>query len=887
MNNKALTTTQTTCPYCGVGCGVDINSDGSQVEPVSGTAAHPANFGRLCVKGSSLHETLSEEGRLLHPTLNGKRASWDKTLSLISDKIQQVLNTHGPEAIAFYGAGQMLTEDYYVANKLMKGFIGSANMDTNSRLCMASAVVSHKRAFGADIVAGCYEDLELADLVVLVGSNAAWAHPIAYQRIVAAKQQRPDMKVVVIDPRRTATCDIADIHLAIRPGSDGFLFATLLAYLEENDKLDQNFIVANTQGFDETLAAARAACISLDHSAELLDISRDALLSFLTLFASTEKTVTVYSQGINQSATGSDKGNAIINVHLATGRIGKPGACPFSITGQPNAMGGREVGGLANQLAAHMDFAPSDRERVRRFWGAPALAERPGMKAVELFQAVRRGDIKFLWIMSTNPLVSMPDADAVKDALKHCELVVLSDCMGNTDTAAAAHVLLPAASWGEKNGTVTNSERRISRQRSFLQAPGEAMPDWWMLTQVAHRLGFAEQFDYQSPADIFDEHCRLSAFENNGKRDFDLSGLTGMSLADYDALAPVQWPVNASYPAGRARFFDDGRFFTANGKAQFVPISPELPEQRQEGDLNMNTGRVRDHWHTMTRTGKAPRLAQHISEPYAEIHPLDAAARGIAEDQLVSVSNSRGAITLRARLSENQRRGDIFVPMHWTSRYASNARMGKLINETRDPYSGQPELKITGVNAEPFAADWQGMILCRDDMGVLDCEYWASGVTQGGFYYEIAGRGDAAQWLSTVSQQLPQGDWITFSDANSNHHRHVLLVNGRLEAALFTHKEQRFTTRQWLIDRFADEQISASDRRALLAGRAADLPDTGAIVCSCYQVGEKDIMKAIENGCDSAEALGAKLKCGTNCGSCVPEIKALVATHAVAMEISA
>ena len=413
--------TETTCPYCGVGCGVTTESHGDTMRPVKGSKHHPANFGRLCVKGSALQETMSDEGRLLYPTMNGQRTSWEKSLSLIADKIKQVLMTDGPEAIAFYGAGQMLTEDYYVANKLMKGFIGSANIDTNSRLCMASAVVSYKRAFGSDTVPACYEDLEEADLIVMTGSNAAWAHPILFQRISAAKKARPDMKIVVIDPRKTATCDIADLHLAIRPGSDGYLFSALLAYLEEAGKLDTAFIKNHTQGFDEALASARKACASLEKTAEVLDIKATQLETFFHWFAGTGKTVTFYSQGINQSATGSDKGNAIINVHLATGRIGKPGASPFSITGQPNAMGGREVGGLANQLAAHMDFAPADRDRVRRFWNAPNIAEKPGLKAVDLFKEMRAGKIKFLWIMSTNPVVSMPDADAVKEALKHLD----------------------------------------------------------------------------------------------------------------------------------------------------------------------------------------------------------------------------------------------------------------------------------------------------------------------------------------------------------------------------------------------------------------------------------------------------------------------------------
>ncbi|WP_301387354.1 molybdopterin-dependent oxidoreductase, partial [Thalassolituus sp. UBA2590] len=560
---------QTTCPYCGVGCGVDISGTQEDIAPVAGMKSHPANFGRLCVKGSALHDTLGHADRLLHPTMNGQTTDWDTALNLVADKIRQVISTHGPEAVAFYGSGQLLTEDYYVANKLMKGFIGSANMDTNSRLCMASAVASYKRSIGSDTVPGCYEDLEQADLLVITGSNAAWAHPILFQRMAAAKKARPDMKVVVIDPRKTATCDIADLHLPIKPGSDTTLFNALLTYLHQQNALDTHFIEQCSENISAALDAASQAAADFSSLADITDVSQQDLETFFAWFRDMPKTVTFYSQGVNQSVDGTDKANSIINLPLATGRIGKPGACPFSITGQPNAMGGREVGGLANQLAAHMDFSPADRDRVRRFWQSPRIAEKPGLKAVDLFNEVKSGKIKFLWVMSTNPLVSMPDADDVKEAMKHCELVVVSDCMANTDTTAAAHVLLPAASWGEKNGTVTNSERRISRQRGFLPPPGEARPDWWIITQVARRLGFGKEFPYEHPADIFDEHARLSMFENKGTRDFDLSGLTNMSREQYDALAPVQWPVNDKYPSGRARFYDDGYFYTESGKAKF------------------------------------------------------------------------------------------------------------------------------------------------------------------------------------------------------------------------------------------------------------------------------------------------------------------------------
>ena len=530
---------RTTCPYCGVGCGVVARERADGTCEIAGDPHHPANSGMLCSKGSALAETLGSAGRLLHPLLRsgtrreGRQVSWDEALTHVAQGFQAAIREHGPDAVAFYVSGQLLTEDYYVANKLMKGFIGGANIDTNSRLCMASAVAGHKRAFGEDLVPGCYEDLELADLIVLVGSNLAWCHPVLLRRIEREKRRRPDLKLVVIDPRRTPTAETADLHVPIRAGTDVTLFNGLLWYLQQHEATDRAFVEMHTAGRQEALDAARSAG-DPSSVAAVCGAGAERIGELYRLFHSSERVVTLFSQGVNQSSAGTDKVNAIINCHLLTGRIGRPGMGPFSLTGQPNAMGGREVGGFANALAAHLEIEVArHRAAVQAFWRSPTIACRAGLKAVELFEAMRAGRIRAVWIMATNPAVSLPDADRVREALEGCELVVVSDCVADTDTTALAHVLLPAAAWGEKDGTVTNSERRISRQRRFVSPPGEARPDWWMICEVAKRMGFGAEFPYGSPREIFDEHARLSVLAAGGTTAscvFDIGGLVGLKI---------------------------------------------------------------------------------------------------------------------------------------------------------------------------------------------------------------------------------------------------------------------------------------------------------------------------------------------------------------------
>ncbi|MBI3443938.1 MAG: molybdopterin-dependent oxidoreductase [Magnetospirillum sp.] len=842
---------RTTCPYCGVGCGViAARLDDSEDWVVRGDPEHPANFGKLCVKGSALAGTIGLEGRLLRPEIDGKQTPWEPALDLVAERFAATIAEHGPDAVAFYVSGQLLTEDYYVANKLMKGFIGSANIDTNSRLCMSSTVAGHVRAFGSDTVPGCYEDLELADMVVLVGSNTAWCHPVVFQRILAAKTRRPEMKIVVVDPRRTATAECADLHLAIRPGSDAVLFNGLLAHLKGEE-------------------------------AEVeVGVPAEQIVTFFSWFAETEKVVTVWSQGINQSSSGTDKVDAIINCHLVTNRIGRPGMGPFSLTGQPNAMGGREVGGLANMLAAHMGFDEANVERVGRFWNAGRMATRPGLKAVDLFNAVAAGKIKALWVMATNPAVSMPEADLVRAALETCPFVVVSECEAVTDSTLAAHVRLPALAWGEKEGCVTNSERRITRQRPFLPAPGEARGDWWIISEVAKRMGFGAAFDYAGPGPIFDEFCRLTAFENGGSRDLDLSGLVG---AEYQEIAPIQWPVRAP-GQGTARLFADGRFYHSDGKARQVGVTPVPPARRPDEafPLILNTGRMRDQWHTMTRTGRSPLLAAHAPEPVLAVHPRDGLRFGLADGGLARVSGRRASVVLRVALDSAQKPGEVFAPIHWNDRNASSAVVGRLIDAATDPFSGQPELKQAPVMVEPLAPSWHGVLLSRHDLELPRSFYWAKAAGNQHSIWRLAGEG-GQDWPATAKQWLgEQGEWIEFLDPNRGHYRGARLVNGRLDSVLFVFPWATDFSPDWVASAFGRAAIDGGERATLVAG-APPGGDRGRdkTVCACFSVGLSAIRSAIDtHRLSSVAEVGAMLKAGTNCGSCVPEIRAILGERA-------
>ena len=909
MNFPAIatlsTSTQTTCPYCGVGCGVRASLQADGQLGIAGDETHPANLGRLCVKGSALGETLGLDGRLLYPKVREhadgdvlQRVSWDQALGRVADGFRQIIEKHGPDAVALYVSGQFLTEDYYVANKLMKGYIGSANIDTNSRLCMSSAVAGHKRAFGGDLVPVCYDDLELADLIVLVGSNTAWCHPIPFQRICRIKEARPEIKIVVIDPRRTATCESADLHLPIKAGTDVWLFNGLLNFLADQGKTDQAFVESHTQGLADALATAQVDARDPREVARICKLDLDDLLTFYRLFAATGKVITAFSQGVNQSSAGTDKVNSIINCHLLTGRIGRLGAGPFSITGQPNAMGGREVGGLANMLAAHLELhEPAHRELVQRFWDSPAIADRPGLKAVELFEAIEAGRIKAVWIMATNPVVSLPNSEQVKRALSRCELVVVSDIVEQTDTNALAHILLPALGWGEKDGTVTNSERRISRQRAFLTAPGEARADWRIICDVARRMGYAG-FEFAGPREIFDEHARLSAFGNTGAtktdgmaatamvpRIFNLGGLTDLSQAQFDTLQPVQWPVTVDHPCGTARLFADQHYAHPDGRARFIATPPRMPVNSTDHDypLTLNTGRVRDQWHSMTRTGKSAKLADHVPEAFVDMHPQDALICGVRAGSLARVSTRWGAMVARVQHGAGIPRGSIFAPIHWSGPFGSDARVGALVNPVVDPISGEPEFKHTPVRVEEFNVSWYGFVLSRHTLALNEILHWTRIQGREFVRYEMAGRipiEDHSAWARRFSGvEDAQADWLEYEDASAGVYRAVHLVDDRIESCIFISPRPDLPSRTWLASLFVKDRLDEVDRVGVLIGQPIEKgADVGPTVCSCFGVGRNTICDAIrQQGLTTQMQVTACLKAGGNCGSCVPEIKRILA----------
>jgi len=911
--------TRSTCCYCGVGCGVVIESetgaDGQQrIVGVRGDETHPANFGRLCSKGSTLHLTAAPEAysqvRARRPELRRERghmriaASWDDTLDHVATRLGDIVQTHGPDALGIYISGQLLTEDYYVFNKLAKGLIGTNNIDTNSRLCMSSAVAGYKRTLGADAPPCSYEDFDHARTVFVAGANPAFAHPILFRRMEDARTRNPAMRLIVVDPRCTDTAEGADLHLPLAPGSDVALFLGMLHVLINESLIDRDYIAAHTSGFSdlETLAhdwtPARAATVCALPEADIVTAAH---------WFADGPTLSLYCQGLNQSTSGTDKNAALIHLHLATAQIGKPGAGPFSLTGQPNAMGGREVGGMANLLGGHRDLAnPEHRAEVAALWGVPSVPATPGKTAVEMFEAAADGAIRALWIACTNPAQSLPDQRMVRRALERAEFVVLQDAYANTATAPYADVLLPASTWGEKEGTVTNSERRISRVRAAVPAYAQTRADWLIARDVARRLeprlrpSLPSLFAYETTEEVWNEHR-----ESTRGRDLDI---TGLSFAMLEMQGPQQWPLPSGAMTGKARLYNDGMFATNDGRARFVAAAPRdvaEPVDRRY-PFALSSGRLRDQWHGMSRTGSVAQLFGHSPEPAIDVHPADAARIGVVEHDFVYVTSRRASQVMRVRLDDSLQPGCTFVAMHWGEEWvggrasrAASLGINGLTTPAFDPTSKQPELKHTAVKLLKADLPWQWVVA-----GYLPDEDWLTlqqglragfpdyayascvpfGRERKGLLWRVAAHQPAgAAQVQAVEHVFGLDDRahvLSYNDARRGSTRRLRVDDGRLTALSIAGDVSAYG---WLRDMLeSGAPISALGRLLLLPSRSppsAHKP-RGRTICNCIGVGEQAISDWLKTyrgrAVDALPGLQTALRCGTQCGSCVPELRRLI-----------
>jgi assimilatory nitrate reductase catalytic subunit len=901
--------TRSTCPYCGVGCGVIIESDDAQITGVRGDPEHPANFGRLCTKGSTLARTASASitlhSRLREPHLDGQPVAWDDALDHAAERFARIVSADGPDAVGFYISGQLLTEDYYVFNKLAKGLIGTNNVDTNSRLCMSSAVAGYKLTLGADAPPCSYEDLDHAQTVFIAGSNMAWTHPVLFRRLEDARRRNPSMKVIVADPRRTETAGFADLHLPLLPGSDVALFNGLLHLLLWEGLVDNRFITEHTHGFATLRDRVRG--FTTGETARLTGLTEDALVQAARWFAQ-GPTLSLYCQGLNQSSAGTAKNAALINLHLATGQIGKAGAGPFSLTGQPNAMGGREVGGLANLLSAHRDLAnPEHRAEVARLWGVEDVPATPGKTAVEMFQAAADGQIKALWIACTNPAQSMPDQATVRRALERAEFVVLQEAFAGTATARYAHLLLPASSWGEKDGTVTNSERRISRVRAALAAPGLARQDCQIAIDFARRLearlrpGRETLFPYLTAEQVWNEHR-----ESTRGRDLDI---TGLSYARLEQEGPQQWPLPSGALQGRVRLYEDGRFATPDGRAMFFDATfNALAEPRDARfPVSLNTGRLRDQWHGMSRTGLIGQLFGHTAEPSVDLHPSEMARLKLAEGDIVRLRSRRGEVLLPAHGTDAVAPAQAFVAMHWGEEFVSGrgalAGVNALTQGTFCPLSKQPELKHSAVRVERADLPWHLLAatwlpdhtveatrtLLRALMGEFD---YASVVPFGQRREGLLLRAASAQPAQAAvlarleaALGMPQDDsaLLRFADPARGQRRTIKLVSlphgaAQLEAFVLGGDPG---SHAWVLSMLQKElPAQASTRQLLTPGGRLLAELRRRQVCNCFDVDEAAIQQSLARDVGSTDdrlvRLQSELRCGTQCGSCLPELRRLV-----------
>ncbi|MRI00189.1 molybdopterin-dependent oxidoreductase [Kriegella sp. EG-1] len=705
-------TEKTICSYCGVGCGILVDIDHKGVIKVEGDADYPSNKGMLCSKGRNLNYVAQDiSDRILHPQMRWSRnhplqkVTWDTAIDRAAAVFKSIIDKHGPNSVGFYVSGQCLTEEYYLANKITKGFIGTNNIDTNSRLCMSSAVVGYKKTVGEDSVPISYEDIELADTFLIAGANPAWCHPILYRRLEQRKTDNPEVKVIVVDPRKTQTAAAADLHLQILPGTDVILFNAIARWLIDKRKIDKNFIKKHTVNFESVKEIAFS--LSIRQAAEKCGISASDIRKAAQYISEASKFLSMWTMGLNQSVIGVSKNVALLNLSLLTGQIGKPGCGPFSLTGQPNAMGGREVGGMANLLAAHKDLAnPDHRKEVSDFWGGKEIHEKAGYTATEMFDALESGKLKAIWIICTNPAVSMPNVNKVERALKKAAFVVVQDISHNSETTKFADLLLPAAGWLEKEGTMTNSERRISYLPKVIDPPAEALPDVEILWRFAQAMGF-NGFDYKNAGEVYDEHCLLTKGTN-----IDISGLSYERLKNEGSF---QWPVPNNTHPGTPRLFSDLSFHTPDNKAHFnAPQS--LYNSSEETDSNfpliLNTGRVRDQWHTRTKTGKVKRLLTHIPEPYLEMNKVDAYLKKLKDGDIAIVKSRRGQVQVKVKVNLDIREGVVFLPMHWGKVLNNDfGRANNITNDIIDPISKEPDFKYCAVQVEKFVKATQKVVV--------------------------------------------------------------------------------------------------------------------------------------------------------------------------------
>ncbi|RMP32677.1 Assimilatory nitrate reductase large subunit [Pseudomonas coronafaciens pv. atropurpurea] len=893
--------TASTCCYCGVGCGVLIEHDGQKILAVSGDPTHPANFGKLCSKGSSLHLTGDIDARALYPELRLSKelargvTDWDTALDHAASVFADCIREHGPDSVAFYISGQLLTEDYYAFNKLARALIGTNNIDSNSRLCMSSAVAGYKRSLGADAPPCNYEDIEQSDCVMIVGSNMAYAHPVLFRRLEEAKSRRPHMKLIVIDPRRTDTCELADLHLAIQPGTDVALFHGILHVLMNERLIDPSFIAAHTEGYEAL--ATLAGEYPPAYVATLCGITQDQLYTCARWIGESPSFLSLWCMGLNQSTAGTAKNSALINLHLATGQIGRPGAGPFSLTGQPNAMGGRETGSLSNLLPGHRDAAnPAHRAEVAAYWGVDSLPANPGLSAIELFEQLQNGKIKALWIACTNPAQSLPDQNKIRQALETCPFVVLQEAFKTTETARFADLLLPAASWGEKEGTVTNSERRISNVRKAIQAPGEARPDWAITVDFAQRLQKRLQpdapalFDFPTPKALFDEFKGLTV-----GRDLDLSGISRELI---DQQGPQQWPYPTGAREGTSRLYTDGIFPTASGRAQFLsePYVAARELRDAEYPLTLNTGRLRDHWHGMSRTGTAARLFGHVSEATLGLNLQDMQDHEVQTGDLVRLISRRGELLLPVSCDENLLPGQAFLPMHWGDRFLKGG-VNILTQPAFDAVSKQPELKHSGVRIEKARLHWRFFALIE---GNVQQRMEQLRPLCNGFAYlsmNLTGRDRPALIVNAASSVAPDpmllheidrvlgldaGPVMAYDDPRQAIGKRIRIDDQRIIGVRLAGET---LARHWLQTLWLEERVDDSVRRWLLAPLSSQ-PGKDAsqhrdnTLCNCMNVSQRSVMGGIARGLD-LDQLKKQLGCGTQCGSCVPEIKRLINTVAV------